>query len=84
VPDSLLAEPLVEEQLGAARSPDGTALAIPSPRGVLVASVEGKTRKAKGALWTGGDLEQASFCVPANGAKRLACVVKGKAIVATR
>ncbi len=84
LPDALLAEPLTEEQLGAARSPDGLTLAIPSPRGVLVATIEGNSRKAKAALVDSPELAQASFCVPSNGGKRVACVAQGKAIVATR
>jgi hypothetical protein len=84
LPESLKAEPLAEEQLGAARSPDGVALALPTARGVLVAAVEGSGKKAKAALWSGPELNQASFCVPANAGKRLACVAQGKAIVATR
>src|SRR5262249_9554582 len=38
-PDALLAQPLTEEELGAARSPDGLSLAIPTPRGALVATI---------------------------------------------
>lgn len=61
---------------GAARSPDGSTVALHSPRGVLVATQGGSAK-----LWTGADLARAGGCVPASGAARIACVVEGRAVV---
>jgi hypothetical protein len=83
-PESLVAEPLTDEQLGAARAPDGLALALPTPHGVLVVSFEGKSQKAKASVWSSSEIDRPSFCVPANGAKRIACVANGKVLVADR
>lgn len=61
-------------ELGAARSPDGATIAIPTGRGLLVATVKGTGRNAAARLWTGIDLRANNLCVPANGGERVACV----------
>src|SRR5262249_51327379 len=57
---------------GSARSPDGSALAIATPRGVLVQSAGGHPR-----LLTGPEVAQAWGCTAANDGARVACVVRG-------
>jgi hypothetical protein len=61
---------------GAARSPDGSSIALPMPGGVLVWTA-GRTAE----LWTGADLGRAWGCVPSSGAGRLACVVDRSAMI---
>ncbi|WP_437647168.1 hypothetical protein [Sorangium sp. So ce362] len=61
---------------GAARSPDGTTLAVPAAGGFLVATAGGAAR-----LWSGGDLAQATACAPANGGARVACVAGAAAVI---
>lgn len=61
---------------GAARSPDGSTLALPTARGLLVIPAGGGAR-----LWSGSEMEQASACVPASGGSRVACVVGGAASI---
>lgn len=68
-------------ELGAARSPSGTTIAVPTDHGVFVATVKSGTRTAKGKLWTGADLDGAYQCVPSNGGERLACVTAGAATI---
>ncbi|MFS8066973.1 MAG: hypothetical protein ACMG6S_11430 [Byssovorax sp.] len=68
-------------ELGAARSPAGTTIAVPTDRGVFVATVKSGARTAKGKLWTGADLDGAYQCVPTNGADRLACVTGSTATI---
>lgn len=68
-------------ELGAARSPDGAVIALPTSRGVLVATLKGQARGATAKLWTSPAGDAASSCVPSNRGERLACVVeKGVAI----
>lgn len=62
-------------ELGAARSPDGAVIALPTSRGVLVAALKGQGRGATARLWTSPGGDGASSCVPSNRAERLACVV---------
>jgi len=64
-------------ELGAARSPDGSVLALSTARGVLVATLKGQGRAASARLWTAPPGDGAVACVPANGAERIACAVKG-------
>jgi hypothetical protein len=61
-------------ELGAARSPDGATFAIPTGRGLLVATAKGASRSATARLWTGIDASAAYLCVPSNGGDRVACV----------
>lgn len=69
---------------GAARLPDGSVIALPASRGVLVAVLKGGGRGASAKLWTAPVEDEASACVPANvgagagasGGGRLACVVR--------
>lgn len=58
---------------GTARSPDGSTVALPAGRGVLVWGAGAK-------LWT-GDPARGTTCVPSNAGERLACVVDGKAVI---
>ena len=74
IPESLAPAAGAAVELGAARSPNGTIIAVPTDRGVLVATVKSGTRTAKGKLWSGPELFGAYLCVPSNGADRLACV----------
>ena len=68
-------------ELGAARSPDGAVIALPTSRGVLVAALKGQGRGATAKLWTAPAGDGTSSCVPSNRGERLACVVeKGVAI----
>jgi hypothetical protein len=60
---------------GAARSPDGAAVALPFDAGVLVVS------GTKAQRWIDPALQGASGCVPSNGGKRLACVKGGEAMI---
>jgi hypothetical protein len=68
-------------ELGAARSPNGATIAVPTDRGVFVAAVKSGSRAAKGKLWTGADLDGAYQCVPSNGGERLACVTGSAATI---
>jgi hypothetical protein len=61
---------------GAARSPDGATITVPTSRGLLVAPA-GSAAK----LWTGQEIEQASACVPSPGGARVACVGGGAALI---
>lgn len=61
---------------GAARSPDGSTVALPTSRGLLVAPA-GSAAK----LWTGQEIEQATACVPSPGGARVACVGGGAALI---
>lgn len=79
--ETFTAAPGAAVPLGVARSPDGGTLAIPTVRGVLVASARGSTRAISGKLWTGLDADGASLCVPDDGGGRLACVIKGAAAI---
>jgi hypothetical protein len=74
VPDSLAPAAGAAVELGAARSPNGTVIAVPTDHGVFVATVKSGARTAKGKLWSGPDLFGAYLCVPSNGGERLACV----------
>ncbi|MEJ7734920.1 MAG: hypothetical protein WKG00_37745 [Polyangiaceae bacterium] len=58
---------------GTARSPDGSTVAIPTARGVLVWGAGAK-------VWT-GDPARGAWCVPSNAGERLACVLDGHAVV---
>ncbi|MEO7330443.1 MAG: hypothetical protein ABI193_17845, partial [Minicystis sp.] len=79
--ESFSAAPGTAVPLGVARSPDGGTLAISTVRGVLVVSAKGSGRGAGSKLWGGLDTDGASLCVPDDGGKRLACVVKGAAVI---
>jgi hypothetical protein len=72
--DSLAPAAGAAVELGAARSPNGATIAVPTDRGVFVATVKSGARTAKGKLWSGPDLFGAYLCVPSNGGDRLACV----------
>jgi hypothetical protein len=61
---------------GAARSPDGATVAVPSGHGVLVFTSGGSAKR-----WTGNDLALAWGCVPSNGGARIACVVGAAAAI---
>ena len=61
---------------GAARSPDGATIAVPTSRGLLVAPAGGAAK-----LWTGQEIEQASACTPSAGGARVACVGGGAALI---
>jgi hypothetical protein len=61
---------------GGARSPDGATVALPTSRGLLVASAGNATR-----LWSGQELAEASACVPSSGGARVACVGGGAALI---
>ena len=74
VPDSLAPAAGTAVELGAARSPNGSVIAVPTDHGVFVATVKSGARTAKGKLWSGPDLFGAYLCVPSNGGDRLACV----------
>ena len=74
MPESLAPVAGAAVELGAARSPNGTTIAVPTDHGVFVATVKSGTRAAKGKLWSGPDLFGAYLCVPSNGGDRLACV----------
>lgn len=58
---------------GHARSPDGLATALPTPRGVLVAQASGARLFDHASLRKPGGL----LCAPANGGKRIACASAG-------
>jgi len=79
LPESLSQSGAVD--LGAARSPDGATLAIPTVRGLLVATLKGSARGASAKLWTGIDPGAAYLCVPANGGARVACVTRPNATI---
>lgn len=68
-------------ELGAARSPNGATIAVPTDHGVFVAAVKSGARTAKGKLWSGPDLDGAYLCVPSNGGDRLACVTGASATI---
>ncbi len=68
-------------ELGAARSPNGATIAVPTDHGVFVAAVKSGSRAAKGKLWSGADLDGAYQCVPSNGGERLACVTGSTATI---
>ena len=61
---------------GAARSPDGATIAVPTSRGLLVAPAGGAAK-----IWTGQEIDQASACVPSAGGARVACVGGGAALI---
>lgn len=61
---------------GAARSPDGATIAVPTSRGLLVAPAGGAAK-----LWTGQEIDQASACTPSAGGARVACVGGGAAMI---
>lgn len=61
---------------GAARSPDGATIAVPTSRGLLVAPAGGAAK-----LWQGKEIDQASACVPSPGGARVACVGGGAALI---
>src|SRR5262249_43900235 len=67
--------PLDSIARGAARSPDGSTIALPMTGGVLV-----WTAGKSAALWT-GDIGRATGCVPASGAGRLACLVDKTVVI---
>jgi hypothetical protein len=79
--DSLALPTNAPVPLGAARSPDGSTVALATPRGVLVLGVESSGKQGKAKLWTGPEIEGVSACVPANGGARIACMKGGAAIV---
>lgn len=81
LPESLAPAAGAAVELGAARSPNGTTIALRTSRGVFVATVKSGTRAAKGKLWAGADLDGAYQCVPSNGAERLACVTGSTATI---
>jgi hypothetical protein len=81
LPESLAPAAGAAVELGAARAPNGTTIAVRTDRGVFVATVKSGTRVAKGKLWAGGDLDGAYLCVPSNGAERLACVTGSTATI---
>jgi len=62
-------------QKGAPRSPDGKALVVATPSGVVVATA------SKSELWSAQDAAGLSDCVVANGAARVACVRGEHAVV---
>jgi hypothetical protein len=66
---------------GAARSPDGSVIALPGSRGVLVATLKGAGRGATAKIWTAPAEDKAVACAPSNGGKRLACAVPGGAAI---
>lgn len=74
--EALAQAPGVPVELGAARSPDGTVIAITTARGALVATLKGPGRGATAKLWTSPALDGATACVPNNAADRIACAVK--------
>jgi hypothetical protein len=74
--ETLALSPGAAVEPGAARSPNGTVIAVTTPRGVLVASLKGAGRSASGRLWTNPALDGASACVPDDTGDRLACAVK--------
>ena len=75
--EALALAPAAAVELGAARSPDGSVVALATPRGVLVAALKGQGRRATAKLWTAPALDNATACVPNNTADRIACAVKG-------
>jgi len=75
--DTLALAPGSSVELGAARSPDGKAIALATSRGVLVATLKGQGRAATAKLWTSPALDSPTACVPNNAADRIACAVKG-------
>jgi hypothetical protein len=81
IPESLAPAAGAAVELGAARSPNGTTIAVPTDHGVFVATVKSGARTAKGKFWTGPDLDGAYQCVPSNGAERLACVTGSTATI---
>jgi len=81
LPESLAPAAGAAVELGAARSPNGTTIAVPTVRGIFVATVKSGARTAKGKLWTGVDLDGARACVPSNEAERLACVTGSTATI---
>jgi hypothetical protein len=86
IPREAAPHPAVAEQLalpsgspvplGAARSPDGNAVAIPTSRGVAVALLKGQSRNASVRFWTSPLTDNATACVPNNNADRIACAVR--------
>jgi hypothetical protein len=81
LPDGFNTAPAAAVELGAARSPDGGTLALPTGRGVLVVAVKPGGRAASAKRWTGPELDGASRCVPSNGGDHLACVAAGAAAI---
>jgi hypothetical protein len=79
--ESLALPPGSAVELGAARSPDGFTFAIPTVRGLLVATAKGANRNATARLWTGIDASAAYLCVPSNGGERVACVTPPSATI---
>lgn len=73
VAESLAALPGHSPDLGVSRSPDGTVLALPTSRGILVALLKGTGRAATARLWSGPTADGAVACVPSNGGDRIAC-----------
>ncbi len=67
--------------LGAARSPDGKTIALATPRGVLVTVVKGEGRSSKGKLWALPNGDSPSYCAPDDAGERIACAVKGSAVI---
>jgi hypothetical protein len=81
-PKPVLAETLAAPkdasiELGAARSPNGGVVALPTSRGLLVATLKGEARAAAAKLWTTPALDGGTACVPNDTADRIACAVKG-------
>lgn len=75
VPSPLDATAAGAAQKGAARSPDGATIALPTSRGLLV--ITGTSAR----LWSGPEMEQALGCVPSSGGGRVACVSGGAALI---
>jgi hypothetical protein len=83
--DSFALAPGAPVEPGAARSPDGVVIALPTSRGVLVATLKGQGRAATAKLWTAPTGDGGSSCVPSNRGERLACVTeKGVALYDAR
>jgi hypothetical protein len=81
LPEALASVPGAEEEPGAARSPDGSVVAIPVSRGVLVATLKGGGRGATAKIWTAPAEDKGIACVPANGGGRIACALPGGAAI---
>ncbi len=79
--ETLALAPSTPVPLGAARSPDGSVLAVSTTRGVLVAQIKAQGRSVAAKLWTAPALDNATACVPNDAADRIACAVKGAAAI---
>jgi hypothetical protein len=74
--EAFAAAPGAPVELGAARSPEGSVIALMVARGALVAKLKGAARGASARLWTAPALDEAAACVPNDAADRIACAVK--------